>query len=450
MSQPLLFKWTGERKAEVVFSEPKISSDGGALLLGELDRRLGITESLAAAVRDSRHQAYVDHRVVEMIRQRVVQIACGYEDADDCDLLRDDPVIKAVAGRGAEGAELASQPTMTRFENQVARKDLLRMSEALFERSMDILVAQGRQAVVIDFDPAADHCHGMQQLSLFNAYEDEHCYMPFHVYEGVSSLPLAFVLRGGKTPLAGEILAVVRRLVAGIRRRLPEATIIFRADSHHAKPEALSWMEDHGVGFVIGLAQNAILNRAAAETARIAESDYLLSGRDARRFHSFSYAAKTWDRPFRVVARAAHNSAGGDLRYIVTKLNASARYLYETAYCGRGRAEQMICDLKTHLKSDRTSCHRFLANQCRLLLHAAAYQLLCVLRMAQPEATALARCRFDTLRLRLLKLGTRVVASGPHLRFHLPKAFAFQDVFVNIFSGMWLRMLMPREEAAAG
>jgi hypothetical protein len=450
MSQPLLFKWPGERKAEVVFSEPEVSSDGGALLLGELDRRLGITASLAAAVRDSRHQSYVDHQVVEMIRQRVIQIACGYEDADDCDLLRDDPVIKAVSGRGAEGAELASQPTMTRFENQASRKDLLRMSRAIFERTMDIMAAQGRQAVVIDFDPAADHCHGMQQLSLFNAYEDERCYMPFHVYEGVTSLPLAFALRGGKTPLPREILAVVERLVDGIRQRLPEATIFFRADSHHAKPAVLSWLDDHGVGFVIGLAQNAILNREAAETARIAEGDYRLSGRDARRFHSFSYAAKTWDRDFRVVARAVHNAAGSDLRYVVTNLGGSARYLYETAYCGRGRAEQMIGDLKTHLKSDRTSCHRFLANQCRLLLHAAAYQLLCILRMSQPEGTALARCRFDTLRLRLLKLGARVVTSGSRVRFHLPKAFAFRNVFVNIFSGMWLRMLMPREEAAAG
>jgi hypothetical protein len=451
MTQPILFKWPGDRQAEIVFSEPELSSDGGALLLGQIDRGMGITEALAAAIRDPRHQGYVEHDVVEMIRQRVIQIACGYEDADDCDDLRNDPVFKTVAGRGAMGAELASQPTLTRCENQATAKDLLRMSEALLERSLDVLVAQGRKFVLIDFDPAADHCHGMQQMSLFNGYEDERCYMPFHVYEGVSGLPLAFVLRPGKTPLAGEILAVLKRLVDRIRRRLPNAIIFFRADSHHAKPDVLAWLDDAGVKFIIGLSQNAVLNREGAEAARIAARDYQLAGRDARRFHSFSYAASTWIRPFRVVARAAHNALGADMRYVVTNLfEAGAKYLYDTVYCGRGRAEQMICDLKTHLKSDRTSCHRFLANQCRLLLHAAAYQLLCLLRMSQPDDSKLSRCRFDTLRLRLLKVATRVAMSGPRVRFHLPKLFPLQDIFRNVFSGMWLHILMPVSATASG
>ena len=366
------------KKLTAIFDDPGVSSDAGVLYLREVDRRIGLTERLVSTIADPRRPTHIQHHMCELIRQRSYQIACGYEDADDCDYLKSDPAFKVAAGRDPGNApDLASQPTMSRLENMVTVRDLLRMGYAL----VDQFIASYQSApevIVLDMDPTTDITHGHQQLTLFNAFEGEYCFMPFHVYEGVSGKLITTVLRAGKTPTAAEIISVLKRIVARVRRAWPDVEIIFRADSHHTKPEVMEWLEGHGMQYVTGLAPNARLDALFASTILHAERRYGEEGEAARMYGSAYYAAKSWNgNERRVICRVLVSAKGTDARYIVTSFSqAGAKYLYDVIYSGRGTMELMIKDHKTALKSDRTSCTRKEANQFRLFLHSSAYVLL--------------------------------------------------------------------------
>jgi len=418
------------KKVTALFDDPGVSSDAGVLYLREVDRRIGLTERLVSTIADPRRATHIHHHMCELIRQRSYQIACGYEDADDCDHLKSDPAFKVAAGRDpGDAPDLASQPTMSRLENMVTVRDLLRMGYAL----VDQFIASYQSApevIVLDMDPTADITYGHQQLTLFNAFEGEYCFMPFHVYEGVSGKLITTVLRAGKTPTAAEIVSVLKRIVTRIRRAWPEISIIFRADSHHTKPEVMEWLEKHGVHYMTGLTPNARLNALFALTIQHAERKYQREGRTVRAYGSSYYAAKSWGTiERRAICRVLVSAQGTDARYIVTSFaQAGAKYLYDTVYSGRGTMELMIKDHKTALKSDRTSCTRKEANQFRLFLHSAAYVLLHELRDQLLRGSELARAQFDTIRLRLLKIGARVQIGKTFIRFHLPASYPLQPL----------------------
>jgi hypothetical protein len=391
------------------FDGGDISSDGGVLLLAAAERRTGLIARLAALIVDERDPARRRHSIEAMLRQRIFGIGCGYEDCNDCDRLRADPAFKLAVGRLPEGEpDLASQPTLSRLENSVGARELLAMSAVL----LDQFVAGHEQAptwVVLDFDATDDATHGQQQLSGFHGFYDEHCYLPLIVTARVDGGPdelLAAVLRPGCSHAGRGTLAVLRRIVARLRAAWPEVRIIVRGDSGFALPEVYEWCEEEGVHYLIGLASNSRLAELAAEHLQAARLDYLLRGEKVRHLHEARYAAGSWPHERRVLIKAEVSARGDNPRYVVTSLGGDPRLLYDL-YARRDEMENRIKELKCDLAIDRTSCHRFLANQFRLLLHAAAFTLLSVVR-ACLAGTELARAQVGTLRCRLLKLGVLV------------------------------------------
>jgi hypothetical protein len=428
----LQFSSIRQTRVQVVFDEPELSSDGGALLLREAAEINGIIDAMVSAIRDPRDQAYVRHTLRELLTERTMLICHGYEDANDCDTMRDDVALKVAAGRAPHDDALASQPTMTRLENSVTLRDLIR----LFYVFVDNFIGSYESApelIVIDMDPTPNRVYGDQQLALFNAHYDQYCLMPFHVYEGLTGRLIATVVRPGKTPSKEEIIALLKRVVRRIRARFPHTTIMFRADSHHTKPEVMDWLESNDVRYVTGMATNAVLRRelqAIAERAACIQRDEFST---FRCYHSFSYAADTWSRQRRIIARVEATHRGIDVRFIVTDMdNAGAKMLYDTVYCGRGNAELMIKEHKCFLKSSRTSCTSAEANQFRLYLHSAAYVIMHGLRETALRGTELATATFDTIRLRLLKVAARVESGKTFVRFHLPACCPTKRVFQTV------------------
>ena len=430
---PLPLTMVKSNRVEVIFDEPDVSSDGGVLLLRQLDEKQKVTEKLTAAITDYRQLAKCDHELLEMIRQRIFQICAGYPDANDCNHLRTDPVFKTVVGRHPhEGNDLASQPTMTRLENSIRNRDLIKMAYTL----VDLFISSYKTAprsIIIDMDPTADVVYGNQQLRLFNAFEDEYCFMPFHVYEGNSGKLITTVLRPGKTPTAREILTILKRLVTYLRKTWPKVKITFRADGHHTKPEVMDWMEklDNPLDFITGLAPNKRLDKMFAKTLRLAQRQFKRTGKSVREYAGNYYAAKTWSRKRFVVCRVLVSELGTDTRYIVTSLSGKPAFLYDRIYCARGNMELFIKDHKTHLESDRTSCTTKQANQFRLFLHSAAYIIMHDMRNLFPKTTEFAKAQFNTLQNKLLKIGARMEILSRKFKFHLPQscpsraAFAF-------------------------
>jgi len=424
------------KKITAVFDEPDVSSDGGLMLLREAMGRNNIVDRIAGSISDTRHESYVRHQMRELIAQRTGLIACGYEDANDCDTMCSDPLLKMLAERDPDADPLASQPTMTRLENEVTAKDLMRIGYAFIDNFIESF-GKPPKMVVIDMDPTADYVHGKQQLAFFNAHEDEYCFMPFHVYDGLTGRLITTVLRTGKTPNAGEIKTILKRIEERLHKAWPQTTLLFRADSHHTKSEVMDWMESKGMQFVTGLSYNTRVRKVFADTIRSAEKRFEQWGRTVTMYADGFYAADTWSHPRRVVCRVIVSEQGTDIRFIVTSYaHASPKYLYANIYCGRGKMELMIKDHKTALKSDRTSCHRKEANQFRLFLHSAAYVLLHWMRENMLKGSQFARAQFDTIRLKLLKLGTRVENKKTLLRLHLPEACPYQQSFAKAMASL--------------
>ena len=391
------------------FDGGDISSDGGVLLLAEAERRTGLIAGLAATIADDRDPAKVRHSIEVMLRQRIFAIACGYEDCNDFDELRADPAFKLAVGRLPAGErDLASQPTLSRFENSIGRGELLAISGVL----LDQFVAGQEQAptwVVLDFDATDDETHGQQQLSGFHGFYDEHCYLPLIVTARADGGPdelLAAVLRPGKSHASRRALSVLKRIVARLRASWPQVRILLRADSGFALPAIYDWCEENGVWYLIGLASNLCLQRLAEPHLVAAREDHAATGEKVRRLYDVGYAAGSWARLRRVLIKAEVSAQGDNPRYVVTSLGGDPLLLYDL-YARRGEMENRIKELKCDLAMDRTSCHRFLANQFRLLLHAAAFVLLSVVRGCL-AGTELARAQVGTLRCKLLKLGVLV------------------------------------------
>jgi len=410
------------------FDGGRLTSDAGVLLLAEIDRRLGICERLARCIEDPRAPERVRHTLSEMIRFRALLIAAGYPDANDCDTLRSDPAFKMAVGRLPEsGADLCSQPTISRLENLPGPVALKRMMAAMVDLFCDSFATVPRR-IVLDIDDTEDRVHGAQQLSLFHAHYDGRCFLPMHIYEATTGKPVAVILRPGKTPDGAEVTLVLRHVVRAIRARWPRVDILVRGDSHYGRHEAMSWCERNRIGYVFGLAGNTVLLGRVTDLAEDAAMGRLGGEADkVRRFGEFRYAARTWKVERRVIARTEASAQGTDTRFIVTNLAGTPRALYETIYCARGQMENLIKAHKLHLASDRTSCSKATANQFRLLIHTAAYWLLHTLRGLAPKASFWRKAQFDTLRLGLIKVAARVTEMVTRIKVSLPSSFPYQE-----------------------
>ena len=410
------------KKVTADFAGGLISSDDGLVLLRGAKRQLGLAETQAGCIREWRDPALVVHTLPAMLRFRMFAIACGNEDADDCDFLRGDPLFKLAVGQAPEsGRPLCSQPTMSRLENAPSRIEVTRMTAALvdiFCRSFPIPPV----AITLDIDDTCDPVHGHQQTSLFNAHYDTRCFLPVHVYHVESGKPVAVLLRPGKTPSGVEVRTLLKHLVHRVRRHWPRTRLAFRGDSHYGRTEAMAWCEE--TASTISSACRAIRCCTATHTRWQTTSRCRAEAgaEKMRGFASFSYAAHSWRRERRVVARLEATTRGFDARYIVTSLGGEARHLYEGVYCTRGQAENLIKQHKAQLASDRTSCQSALANQFRLVLHTAAYWLMLALRDAVPRRMPLAWAEFATIRKSLLKIGARVVEKAARIRIHFASA----------------------------
>jgi Transposase DDE domain group 1 len=418
------------KPVQVTFDAGRLTSDGGVLVLAEIERRLGIAARLARCLEDPRAPERVQHGLAEMIRFRALLVAAGYEDANDCDALRADPAFKLAVGRLPErGADLCSQPTMCRLENLPGPIALKRMMAAMVELFCDSF-DQVPKRLVLDIDDTEDRVHGQQQLSLFHAHYNSRCFLPIHVYEASTGKPVAVILRPGKTPGGAEVALVLRHVVKAIRARWPRVELLVRGDSHYARHEAMTWCEQNRVGYIFGLAGNRVLLTKLAELAEdAAVSRVQGEAEKVRRFGEFRYAAKTWQATRRVIGRVEASPQGSDSRFIVTNLAGAPRWLYESVYCARGQAENLIKAHKLHLASDRTSCSKATANQFRLLIHTAAYWLLHTLRGLAPKTSFWRDAQFDTMRLALIKVAARVTELKTRIKVALPTCYPHQTAW---------------------
>ena len=431
---PFGFPAVARKKVTAAFDGGRLTSDGGVMLLAAAERRLGIAQRLAGLIADPRNPLLVTHSFADMLRVRMLLIACGYEDADDLDHLRADPGFKLACGRLPDtGRDLCSQPTMSRLENAPSLREVVRLTYAM----VDLYCASYKRppaAVTLDIDDTVDVVHGHQQLSLFNAHYDERCFLPIHVYDTATARPVAILLRPGTTPAGAEIRNHLRRLVRRIRKHWPTTRLTIRGDGHYGRPEVMAWCEANGVTYVLGLSGNAVLARLVEPIAdevrvRRAVTDALA----VRRYTETRYGARSWHRERRVAARIEATPKGLDIRYVVTNLKAgSADWLYETLYCARGQAENLIKLHKSQLASDRTSCRSPLANQVRLVLHTAAYWLMLTVRDAIPRPQTLASATFTTLRMRLIKIAARITETATRVRI----AFAAACPEAALFRGI--------------
>jgi hypothetical protein len=431
---PFSFPAVRARKVTAAFDGGRLTSDGGVMLLAMAERRLGVADRLARCFPDRRDPTRILHTRSDMIRARIHAIACGYEDADDLDFLRADPAFKLACGRLPEsGVDLCSQPTLSRLENAPSLKDAIRLTYALVDQWMASYEREP-EAIILDIDDTCDVAHGYQQLSLFNAHYDERCFLPIHVYDTEKSRPVAVVLRPGKTPGGVEVRAHLRRLVRHIRKRWSKTRITFRGDGHYARPEAMEWCEKNGVAYVFGLPGTKPLSKKVDEKADEVRVERALENKDVVRGYSETrHKAKSWNRERRAVARIEATALGLDIRFVVTNLEyGSAEWLYDSLYCARAQAENLIKLHKTQLSSDRTSCRSAVANQVRLVLHTAAYWLLLTVRDAIPKTRDLAKAEFATLRLRLIKIAARVIETARSVRLAFAACHPEAELFASL------------------
>ena len=420
---PTLFNLTGfmHKKVEVRFNAEQVSNDGGLLLLKEVESQIGIIDGLASCVNDTRHQSYVKHGTGQMLRQRIMQIAAGYEDANDCNALRNDGILKVCTG---QEQSMATQPTMSRFENHVGKKELYNMAKVFVDGFISSYSSQPK-AIILDCDDTAALLYGQQELGLFNTYYGDTCYMPLHIYEGFSGKLITTILKPGRRSKSTNVFAILRRLIVYLREHWPNTMIILRGDSHFCSQQFMDWAwGQKSVESLTGLTGNSVLNKYAKTTIESAQREYKSTGKPVKRYHSFEYKAGSWEHSQRVVVKVEANSMGTNIRYVASSIRCiRTKSLYENAYCARGAAELRIKDHKTYLLSDRMSCSSFLANQFRLFMHSAAYVLIHTLQKEVLRATEYCNATMKTIQLKLIKVAARVKILKSKVKIELPVEF---------------------------
>ncbi|MBA2713758.1 MAG: IS1380 family transposase [Rubrobacteraceae bacterium] len=413
---------------EAAFDGGRITSDSGLLWLSEADSESGLCEAISEHVPEWRKRRG-RHSLQALIRQRVFQIACGYEDQNDSDSLREDPLLKMACGSLPEsGPSLASQPTFSRLENSASRRSCHRIAEALFELYLRERGKDGApRKVLLDFDATDDPVHGGQEGSYYHGYYRQHMYHPLLVFDGETGHLVCALLRAGNTHASNSSVALMGRIVSRLRGEWPEVALEIRADAGFAVPALYDYCEAEGIAYTVGLITNPRLREIAEALLAEAQEDHEETGHKARLFCEDVYRAGSWERQRRIVYKAEAMEKGTNTRFVVTTRTDEPKDLYEF-YAARGEGENWIKDFKLHIKADRLSCHRFIANQFRLLLHAAAYWLMDILRRKLVGGGA-RRTQLDTLRLSLIKIGGRVRELLTKVRLHLACGHPGQDLW---------------------
>ena len=443
--QTVLFPDLFDKPLVATFDQPHASSDGGAVLLNAAERPYGLIDGFARCLVDDRQPGKVQHTLRDLLAQRIFGLACGYPDANDADRLADDPIQKLLLGRDPiVGDPIASQPTISRFENGVASQALYAMGRELaasvIERHRRRLHGRARR-ITIDLDPTDDPTHGAQQLTFFNGHYDCWCYLPLLAFvtfnDEVEQYLCAAILRPGNAPATRGALGLLRRLLPRLRLAFPKARFLVRLDGGFATPEMFAFLEaESGLDYVGAMGENAVLTRLAEPTMVEARARSEASGQTEHVYTEARYAAKTWPHERRVVIKAEMVRLPGrtprdNPRFVITNLRQTPRVLYERIYCARGDIENRIKELHEGLQIGRTSCCRFWANQLRVLLTAAAYVLMQELRL-RAARTACARTQVTLLRERLFKLGVHVVRSVRRIVLHLPTSTPYLDAWRHI------------------
>ena len=425
--EPLTFSSLGSKAVVADFLGGRLTSDAGALLLREIGEQIGLFEALDRSIPDPRNPVFIVHEQQSMLAQRIIAIALGYEDLNDHQTLRNDPALQVAAGKVPEQEiSLASPPTLCRLENRIQRKTLIQIASVLVDQFI-ASQAQPPEHLTLDFDATDDLVHGHQEQRFFHGYYDHHCFLPLYVFSGDELI--AAYLRPSKIDASKHCRALLKLLVQRLRQAWPEVKITVRADSGFCRWKLMRWCDSHGIGYVLGLARNQVLERLAVDWTAQAARQFAKTEEPQRIFASISYAASTWDRSRRVIVKAEHNSQGPNPRFIVTNMPAEPQELYEDFYCQRGNMENRIKEQQLDLFADRTSCHRFLANQFRLLLSSTAYVLVQALRRMALRETDLEKAQVGTIRLKLFKVAARVVVTARRVVFHLATSYPFQALY---------------------
>lgn len=400
----------GRRVIEADFSGGDLSSDGGLMLLRQVDRRIGLTRMAAAKLSDPRDPGRIRHSLRTLLAQRLYGLCCGYEDLNDHGRLREDRVMQTAVGGDAA---LASAPTLSRLETRATRAQAWALHEVLIEQ----FIASHECApsgLVLDVDASDVPLHGQQELREFHGYYDQHCYLPLYVFCGQAML--ACYLRRSRIDGARNVTAVLKLLIGRLRRAWPGVPIIVRGDSGFCRERLMRWCERRGVGYILGVARNARLEYQVSMVEQALAEQYAASGVKQREIGEFTYAAHGWARERRVISRLEYGAQGNNPRFVVTNVAGRAEELYDALYCQRGEAENRIKEVQLDLFGTRASCHKFVANQFRLLLAALAYTLMHRLRALALLATELANASAATIRVRLLKIGVAILRNTRRVR----------------------------------
>lgn len=437
-NKPIIqFTPLARRQVLAEFDAGAISSDGGVLLLREVDRRINLLDRVDQLIPDPRDPLHIEHDQRTLIAQRVLAIACGWEDLNDHTSLRNDLVLQLATDRKAAGSRgdvdpdrpLASASTLCRLENRIDRQTCLRINQLLVELFIESHKTPPTE-IILDFDATDDPVHGKQEGRFFHGYYDQYCFLPLYVFAG-GQLLCAY-LRPANIDGARHAWAILALITKRLRQAWPGVKVIFRGDSGFCRWKMLRWCDRHGVDYIVGLAKKPVLTKLSATLMSGAKNAFKETGQKQRLFGELTYAAATWDKQRRVIARIEHTDKGENPRFITTSLAGECRQLYQQTYCGRGEAENRIKEQQLGLFADRTSCHDFVANQFRLLLSSLAYVLIETLRRTCLAGTELAQAQASTIRLKLLKIGALVQRSVRRIVIHLSESFPTREVFQTL------------------
>jgi hypothetical protein len=442
------FKASGKREIVARFDGGTISSDGGAFLLRQADQRLNLLARLAECFLDGRNQNQVEHSIQEMLSQRIYGLALGYEDLNDHEQLRNDPVFGILAGREQLEEPLAGKSTLNRMELGAGVKDRYKKitfwKEAVDELMVNVFLesyAQAPKQIVLDVDTTDLPLHGKQEGRFFHGYYDSYCYLPLYIFCGEHVLCAR--LREANHDASFDSLREIQRIVAQLRATWPEVKIILRGDSGFCRNELMSWCEDNRVDFLLGMARNQRLRRIIGAEMHAASEQWKLTGKAARVFSEFHYQTKKtkkggWDRERRVVAKAEHIDGKENPRFVVTSLKTEewpAQALYEELYCARGNMENRIKE-QFSLFADRVSAETMRANQMRVYLSAMAYILMSGLRRLGLKATELAQAQVSTIRTKLLKIGAQIRVTVRKVWVSMASSYPWQDLYQQVWTNL--------------
>lgn len=414
------------RIVEAQFVEEEVTSDGGVLLLREIDRKLHLTEELRKIIPDIRDQSKIKHSLISMIRQRIYGIALGYEDLNDHAALRHDPALQTAVERVST---LASSPTLCRVENTANRKMAFDANRLMVEKFIESFETPPAE-IILDFDATDDEVHGHQENRHFHGYYDSYCFLPLHVFSGDQLL--VSYLRPSNIDGAKHTWAILSLLIKRLRLSWPKTKIIFRGDSGFCRDLMLRWCERQEITYIVGMAQNKRLNKTSKEMQELAAKQYHETQEKQRIFSEFKYAAKSWKNERRIIAKSEYTDKGANPRYVVTNETAfTAQVLYEKHYCHRGEMENRIKEIKRGMFSDRTSCHKWWPNQLRLIFSSIAYILMESIRRIALKNTEFSNAQCETIRLRLCKIGAIIIRNTRRIRFLFSSNYPKQELFLE-------------------